>query len=175
MAATDRRIHDASIWYQSPRFLVRNLRYEDIGSAYESWFRDPVVRKFIRFAAQPPTLEGLREYWRQKSSDEKVDFLGIFDSATGSHLGNIKFELGPRPGEAHVGFLIGDPAYRRRGLLREALPSCIAALRRARGRLNVYLTVNPGNRDAIEAFVRLGFRQTRGEANGDIRMDYADG
>lgn len=163
------------VWYRSARVVVRRLRREDIGAEYLSWFRDPAVRSFIKYAAQAPTLEALQEYWAGKQADRGVDFLGLFDAASGRHLGNMKFELGPGSREAHVGFLIGDPASRRRGLLRESLPACVAALRRARGPLEVYLTVDPDNRDAIAAFTRLGFRQNSAAANGDLRMDYAGG
>jgi RimJ/RimL family protein N-acetyltransferase len=162
-------------WYRSERVVVRRLERDDIGAQYLAWFRDPAVRSFIKFAAAAPSLQGLQQYWEAKSADPKVDFLGLFDAASGAHLGNMKFELGPGNGEAHVGFLIGDPAARRRGLLRETLPACVAHLRRARGRLNVYLTVDPQNRAALAAFTRLGFRAAGSEANGDLRMDYADG
>ena len=164
------------VWYRSDRVVVRRLERDDIGDEYLSWFRDPAVRSFIKFAAEPPSLEALRQYWAAKRADQKVDFLGLFDGASGGHLGNMKFELGPAPGEAHVGFLIGHPESRRRGLLRETLPPCVAALRRARGPLTVYLTVSPTNRDAIEAFRRLGFQQTSTHADGgDLRMEYRDG
>jgi [ribosomal protein S5]-alanine N-acetyltransferase len=160
------------VWYRSERVMVRRLKRDDIGDEYLSWFHDPAVRSFIKFAKEPPGRDALRQYWSEKNADPKVDFLGLFDGASGSHLGNMKFELGPAPGEAHVGFLIGDPVSRRRGLLRETLPACVDALRRARGPLTVYLTVDPQNRDAVAAFTRLGFRETSTEPNGDLRMDY---
>jgi len=164
------------VWYRSDRVVVRRLERGDISNEYLSWFRDPAVRSFIKFAKQPPTLDALRNYWAEKSADRSVDFLGLFDGASGRHLGNMKFELGPQPGEVHVGFLIGDPDSRRRGLLREALPACVSAVRRARGPLNVYLTVSPQNQAAVEAFRRLGFRQTAETADkGDLRMEYRDG
>jgi RimJ/RimL family protein N-acetyltransferase len=164
------------VWYRSDRVVVRRLERDDIGDEYLSWFRDPAVRSFIKFASEPPTRDALHQYWSKKNANPDVDFLGLFDGVSGSHLGNMKFELGPESGEAHVGFLIGDPASRRRGLLRETLPPCVAALRRARGPRTVYLTVSPKNWDAIEAFRRLGFQQTSENADeGDLRMEYRDG
>ena len=160
-------------WFRSERILVRPLRLEDIGPAYAAWFADPVVRKFIKFARAAPSVEDLRLYWREKDADTGADFLGIFDAATGAHLGNLKFEVGPAPAEAHVGFLIGDPEARRRGLLRECLGSCVRAVRARRGVQRIYLTVDPDNADARAAFERLGFRPVGAAAEGgDLSMDY---
>lgn len=160
-------------WFSSERIVVRRLELTDIGEAYLSWFSDPAVRQFIKFAREAPTLEALCDYWRAKNADPKVDFLGIFDAATGAHLGNMKFEMGPGGSEAHVGFLIGDPAARRQGVLRDSLSACIERLRERRGPLAVYLTVDPANAAACAAFARLGFRDAADTRPGeDLRMDY---
>ena len=172
MAVKNDRAKNHSAWFQSARFIVRPLCEQDIGPAYQSWFADPVVRKFIRFASMPPTLEALRQYWATKSADASVDFLGIFDVRTGKHIGNVKFELGPAPAEAHVGFLIGEAYARGTGVLREVLQPAIDQLRRRRWPIHVYLTVHPENSSAIGAFERLGFLHTCTMANGDLRMDY---
>jgi [ribosomal protein S5]-alanine N-acetyltransferase len=162
------------VWYRSDRQIVRRLRLDDIGEAYASWFGDDAVRAFIKFARSAPSVDDLRAYWREKTADPGVDFLGIFEAQSGRHLGNIKFEIGPRAIETHVGFMIGSAGDRRRGLLREALPACVERLRRDRGPLIVYLTVDPKNGAALSAFSRLGFCATGARAqNGDLRMDYA--
>ena len=162
------------VWHRGERALVRPLRVDDVGETYAAWFEDEAVRAFIKFARSAPTVAELRDYCREKSADPEVDFLGVFDVESGRHLGNIKFEVGPGRSEAHVGFLIGSAADRRRGLLREALPSCIDRLRRDRGPIAVYLTVDPANAAGLSAFTRLGFRKSDvREPNGDVRMDYA--
>jgi RimJ/RimL family protein N-acetyltransferase len=154
--------------------VIRRLELADIGPGYVAWFSDPVVRQFIKYAREAPTLDGLRDYWREKDADPKADFLGIFDVASGKHIGNMKFELGPGKDEAHVGFLIGDPASRRGGLLRESLPTCVKRLRAIRGQIAVYLTVDPANAAARAAFERLGFTAAgvAPDGTGDLRMDY---
>jgi len=160
-------------WYRSDRIVVRRLRLEDIGPDYVSWFSDKNVRRFIKYAREAPSLDDLRTYWHAKDADPGVDFLGIFDATSGAHLGNIKFEMGPGPAEAHVGFLIGNRGSRRRGLLRECLSACARRLRERRGEIAIYLTVDPGNSDALAAFARLGFVATAGAPDGgDLRLDY---
>lgn len=162
-------------WYRSDRIVVRRLRLEDIGPEYVSWFSDENVRRFIKYAKEAPSLDDLRAYWSAKDADPGVDFLGIFDTASGVHLGNIKFEMGPRSDEAHVGFLIGNQTFRRRGLLRECLSACARRLRKRRGAIAIYLTVDPNNSDALAAFKRVGFQQSGPiPATGDIRLTYVD-
>lgn len=166
--------YPAEPWFVGPRVHVRPLLESDIGPHYAAWFSDPVVREFIKFARTAPTLEDLRVYWRRMAADPGVDFLGFFLNEDGRHVGNMKFETGPLADEMHVGFLIGDPAWRRAGVLSETLASCIERVRKSRGLRRVYLTVAPNNAAAIGAFTKLGFASTGVvDALGDLEMDYA--
>ena len=69
-----------------------------------AWFKDPGVKRFIEAAASQPDLGALRKYVEERSGRDDVLFLGIFERATGSHLGNLKYEpLDPQRGYAVVG------------------------------------------------------------------------
>jgi RimJ/RimL family protein N-acetyltransferase len=175
MARAQAQPRASDVWYRSERLVVRRLQRSDIGAEYVSWFKDPAVREFIKFAKEAPALAALQAYWQEKDADPRVDFLGLFDAKSARHVGNMKFEAGPGANEVHVGFLVGAPSERRRGLLRESLAACVAQLRSRRNSPKVYLTVDPANTEAIGAFVKLGFRHTGLVANSDLRMDYPSG
>jgi RimJ/RimL family protein N-acetyltransferase len=162
-------------WMTGARVHVRPLADSDIGPHYASWFEDPEIRRFIKFAREAPTVEDLRRYRDAMAARSDVDFLGIFLNGDGRHIGNLKFEAGDRPEEMHVGFLIGDPGWRRVGVLTEILAPCVVTLRTRRTLDRVYLTVDPLNAPGIGAFTKLGFAATGViDQRGDLEMDYVD-
>jgi len=161
------------IWYKSDRIVVRRLLLNDISLNYVTWFKDQTVTRFIKFAKDPPTLIDLQTYWRTKNIDNNVDFLGIFWTSSGQHIGNIKFELSADHSKIHVGFLIGEIQFRHQGVIRECLPSCVRILKKRRQVKRIYLTVNPENKSAQRAFLGLDFKFTGYSDNiGDLEMDY---
>lgn len=165
----------SDFWFEGKRVVVRRLTLDDIGTAYVAWFADPIVRKFIKWGRALPSLGELRDYWHAKSLNPGIHFLGIFDSANGAHIGNIKFEIGPAADEMHVGFLIGEREYRSQGILRDCLRPCIFEIRRRHQIKRLYLTVDPNNVVALKAFARLGFNLTGGiDAAGDLEMNFSD-
>jgi RimJ/RimL family protein N-acetyltransferase len=156
-----------------PRVHVRPLLDADIGPHYAAWFHDPEIRRFIKFARQTPSVDDLRAYRSVMAARADVDFLGILLNGSGRHIGNLKFEAGPRPDEMHVGFLIGDPDWRRAGVLTEIFPPCIARVLEMRRPRRLYLTVDPLNAPGIRAFTKLGFESTGViDRAGDLEMDY---
>lgn len=168
--------YPAEPWVVGARIHVRPLLEPDIGPQYAAWFSNPAVRMFIKFARTEPTLDDLKKYWRTMTTNPGIDFLGLFANADGRHIGNMKFETGPLPDEMHVGFLIGDPAWRQVNILSEVLAPCVARVRKARGLRRVYLTVNPQNQAAIRAFDKLGFLSISViDKLGDLEMDYVAG
>jgi RimJ/RimL family protein N-acetyltransferase len=158
---------------EGPRVHVRPLLDEDIGPHYAAWFDDPEIRRFIKFARQAPSVGDLRAYRASMATRSDVDFLGVLLNDGGRHIGNLKFEAGPQPDEMHVGFLIGDPDWRRAGVLTEILPPCIARVMATRKPRRLYLTVDPLNAPGIRAFTKLGFQSTGTiDRAGDLEMDY---
>jgi RimJ/RimL family protein N-acetyltransferase len=138
-----------------------------------AWFSDPVIREFIKFAQTAPRLEDLKDYWRRMTANPGADFLGFFVNTDRRHVGNMKFETGPLPDEMHVGFLIGDPEWRKAGVLSETLVPCIERVRLVRQLRRVYLTVSPDNAAGVRAFTKLGFIDTGViDEHGDLVMDY---
>ena len=142
----------------TPRFILRDLRQEDITPAYLAWFADPAAKKHIAAAATTRTIEELREYLAERTGRSDVLFLGIFDRSTGVHIGNVKYEpVDGARGYAVMGILIGDPAYRGHGVAPEAIAASARWLRAERGIREILLGVHRDNAAAIGAYTRLGF------------------
>jgi len=101
---------------RTERFLLRELTEGDVTQRYLDWLSDPESGRFIAAAATVRKLSDLRQYVRERTGQSNILFLGIFEKASGLHIGNIKYEpVNSDSGCAIMGMLIGDPAYRNKG------------------------------------------------------------
>lgn len=142
---------------QTTRFTLRTLTVSDASERYLSWLDDPDARKYITAAATTHGLDDLRAYIAEREGRDDVLFLGIFDAA-GAHIGNIKYEpVDAKAGYAIMGILIGDAAYRGRGVTPEVLRTTARWLREHRGIREIVLGVKRANAGAIRAYEKVGF------------------
>lgn len=140
------------------RFVLRELCQADITPAYLGWFADPSAKKHITAAADTQSLAKLRDYLAERSGRDDVVFLGIFDKASGVHIGNVKYEpVNSTSGYAVMGILIGDRAYRGRGVAGEVIAASGRWLQANRGIREILLGVHRDNPAAIRAYERIGF------------------
>jgi RimJ/RimL family protein N-acetyltransferase len=156
----------------TPRFRLRPLRPEDATPRYASWLRDQAVRKWIDAAASTDQVSSLRAYISERCDRADVLFLGIFDKESGLHVGNIKFEPIARETQSAVlGVLIGDPAYRGRGVFGEVLNATSVYLSKAYGVQRIFLGVRSNNEAAVKAYRASGFvEHEQPTPGGDLWM-----
>jgi len=144
--------------FTTARFLLRELTVDDVSTRYLSWFGDAAAAKYIGAAGHTTQLQDLRDYIQARTGRDDVLFLGIFDAATGVHVGNIKYEpVDTHAGHAIMGVLIGEPEYRGRGVAPEVLTASARWLQFHRGIRQIVLGVHAENTPAIRAYERVGF------------------
>ncbi len=139
------------------RFVLRPLMLDDANARYLSWFGDAGA---VHIEAQKTTrsLDDLRAYVADKIGRPDVVFLAIIDRATRQHVGNIKFEPVDREqGYTVFGILIGEPAFRGKGLAAEVIAASGAWLKE-QGVSEILLGVAVTNNAAIRAYEKAGFR-----------------
>ena len=142
----------------TPRFVLRDLRQEDITPRYLEWFVDPAAQKHITAASSTHTLAQLRAYLAARTGRDDVLFLGIFDRTSGLHIGNVKYEPVDRTrGYAVMGILVGDPEFRGRGVAGEVIAASSRWLQAHGGIREIILGVHRDNTAAIQAYERVGF------------------
>ena len=142
----------------TPRFILRDLRQEDITDRYLEWFVDPAAQQHITAAASTRTLAQLRDYLAERIGRRDVLFLGIFDKTTGAHIGNVKYEpVDAAQGHAVMGILIGDAGYRGKGVAGEVIAASARWLQAHEGIREIVLGVHRDNAAAIQAYERVGF------------------
>jgi RimJ/RimL family protein N-acetyltransferase len=143
---------------ETARFELRELTLADATERYLSWLSDDQARKYITAAAATKGLADLRDYIGERIGREDVLFLGIFDRDTHAHIGNIKYEpIDAAQRCATMGILIGDPAYRGRGVTPEVLEASARWLQSRRGIEQILLGVDRENVGAIRAYEKVGF------------------
>lgn len=141
------------------RFLLRPLHPDDASARYSSWFEEAQAARYIVSARQPHDIPALRAYIEERTGRDDVLFLGIFlRDAGGEHIGNIKFEpIDKRAGYAVMGILIGDAAWRGRGVTTEVLEAAITWLAAHRKIKEIVLGVERDHAAAIQAYQKAGF------------------
>lgn len=141
------------------RCRLRPLTVGDATPAYLAWFRDPEAIRTVGAAASTVSLEDLRAFIAARVDRPDVLFLGIFATADGTHIGNIKYEpIDEAAGYAIMGILIGEPAWRGRGVAQEVLRASAAWLSAHRGIREILLGVSKDNPAAVRAYEAVGFR-----------------
>ncbi|MES2413933.1 MAG: GNAT family protein [Pseudomonadota bacterium] len=148
----------APVEIATERFLLRSLAEQDVTERYFSWLSDEEARKFIISAATNKNLSSLKAYVLDRVGRKDILFLGIFDRANGLHIGNIKYEpVNLVEGYAVMGVLIGDPAYRGKGVAAEVLRASAGWLKDHRNTRQILLGVSKENHVAIRAYQQVGF------------------
>jgi RimJ/RimL family protein N-acetyltransferase len=148
----------ARVEIRTPRFRLRELTVEDATDRYLAWFRDPQAAQYITAAPDTTALADLRQYLSERVDRDDVLFLGIFDQSTSLHIGNIKYEpVSSLEGYAVMGILIGDPAWRGRGVAGEVLEASGRWLRQHCGILQIVLGVSASHANAIRTYESAGF------------------
>jgi [ribosomal protein S5]-alanine N-acetyltransferase len=143
---------------RTERFYLRPLVPSDATERYLGWLRDPDVRRFVYAAVTTRDLVELRLYIEERAQRADVLFCGIFDSGTGVHIGNIKYEpVNVTEGYAVMGVLIGDPTYRGRGVTQEVLLPSARWLNQHCGTAEIVLGVDESNTAAVKAYEKIGF------------------
>jgi [ribosomal protein S5]-alanine N-acetyltransferase len=141
----------------TPRFTLRPLTVADVSTRYLSWLSDERVLRFINGATGDNHLDELKSYVAQREGRDDVVFLGIFTHA-GEHIGNIKYEpVDTEQGVAVMGILVGEVAWRGKGVAGEVIHASAMWLRDNRNVHTVVLGVDRDNIAGMRAYEKLGF------------------
>lgn len=137
------------------RFILRPLNVDDISERYAGWLSDQATSKYISARL---SLADLRQYVYERTSQEDVLFLGIFDKITNLHIGNIKYEpVNSKLRYAIMGILIGEAEWRGKGVASEVLLASAKWLWNNRNIQQIILGVSHSNLAAIRAYRKVGF------------------
>lgn len=150
-----------AILLQTERFELRPLSPRDATDRYLAWLAEDNARRYILAAREKLSLDDLRAYIESRVGRRDVLFLGIFERASGGHIGNLKYEpIDESARTAEMGILIGEPEWRGRGVAREVITASARWLQEQRGIKKILLGVEKENAGAMTAYRRTGFHPT---------------
>ena len=143
----------------SERFVLRHLSETDANENYLKWFNDKDVKNFIVSASNTHDINHLKEYIRQRQNRNDILFLGIFEKESYFHIGNIKYEpISFENNYAVMGILIGEKAFRNKGVAKEVLLISSEWLKKHYNIKKILLGVEKNNLSAIKSYKDLGFK-----------------
>ena len=144
---------------ETDRFALRPLTPDDATPRYLDWLAQDEVREHIVTASETRSLDSLRGYIASRSGRDDVLFLGIFDLQNGTHVGNVKYEpLNVKERFAIMGILIGEPAWRGRGVAEEVIRASAQWLNVQHGIRDIILSVMSDHQAAISSYRKIGFK-----------------
>jgi hypothetical protein len=151
----------SEVLVKTARFHLRRLTTDDVTERYVSWLHDDVASRYIEAARNQNDAASLKAYVAEQRNREDVLFLGIFEPASGSHIGNIKFQsIDPTTGFAEVGILIGEKSWWGKGVAVEVMDACAGWLQLHRSVHWIRLGVLSSHEAAIRAYRKAGFTVT---------------
>jgi RimJ/RimL family protein N-acetyltransferase len=150
--------HVGPLELRTARFLLRTIDQSFVTPEYLRWLREASDYINVKTPDDNQTLDDLRAYIAARTDRDDVLFLAIVDAASSRHIGNIKYEpVDAANGVAVMGILVGDPAFRGKGVAGEVLEATVAWLKARRGIHTIVLGVSVKNPAAIRAYEKVGF------------------
>jgi len=143
---------------QTKRFFLKKLSSKYANSNYLSWFSNDDVKKFILAAKNKINLDELKKFIKDNNSKKNTLLFGIF-SKKQKHIGNIKFDkIDKKNNSVLLGILIGDLAYRRKGVATEIINFFSKYFYFQYNISNIFLGVDKKNLIAIKTYKKMNFK-----------------
>ncbi len=150
----------------SERFLIESFdpKIHELKN-YLSWMRNMKSNPFIQGINENFTSQDLSEYVLEKNDSKTALLLGIFVKSDKTHIGNIKLEPILPKKSATLGILIGEESWRGKGVGFEVISRVLEFCFKALELEYVELGVSKNKFKAIDLYKRLGFIESKQEAN----------
>jgi RimJ/RimL family protein N-acetyltransferase len=109
------KIPKTSVRIDCGKYLIRTVKADDASDRWASWMSDPEATHTLNLAAQTLTKSDIVSYI--KKFDQRAHLLlGIFEKASGLHLGIFRIDIDYQYGRFLVFMLIGEPEFRNKGV-----------------------------------------------------------
>ncbi len=103
---------------ESPNVTIRTMTTNDASDRFASWFAQADIREALNLPEQQRTKADIAAYIR--TFDQRFNLLlGIFDKANDLLVGLFNVQIDWRIGRYLVNTIVGEPAYRSKGLMLE--------------------------------------------------------
>lgn len=104
--------------FVTEHYVVRTLAPQDASSRWAGWLNDPVAARMLNAKPRSFTLDELRAYIAGFDQTTRL-LVGIFDRASGEHIGIMVGDIIDEGRRIVPSVLIGEAAYRHIGVISE--------------------------------------------------------
>ncbi|MFA6169580.1 MAG: GNAT family protein [Candidatus Margulisiibacteriota bacterium] len=138
---------------------LKEFQVGDITADYVNWLNDPQVNRYLESRYVKQTKKTVEAFVRSFAGCDHKLLFGIYDRATGLHVGNISFsDINLRHNYGVIGIAVGRKAFWGKGIGTEAIKLLAAygfkKLKLQRIEAGIYAN-NPGS---IAIFKKAGFK-----------------
>lgn len=109
------------VFIDTPHLYMRTLTVEDASERWASWFEQDDVRRGVNLAAQRKTKADLIAYIKKFDQHSRL-LWGIFDRTNDLMIGILTAEIDWNLGRCFSNTIVGEAAYRHRGVMLEVSP-----------------------------------------------------
>jgi RimJ/RimL family protein N-acetyltransferase len=109
------------VYFDTPNLYVRTLTVDDATERWASWFDQEEVRQGLNLSNGPRTKAEIVDYIRKFDQVSNL-LLGIFDRANHLLVGMFTVQIDWQIGRYLTNTVVGEAAYRRRGVMLEVTP-----------------------------------------------------
>lgn len=140
------------------RVFLRELKVLDVSDRYAAWMNDPEVVLFTEARHASHTIESLRAFVAACEANPANHLLGIFESDSALHIGNVKIgPVHPNYRTAGFGLIVGDKGSWGKGIASEAIRLAAEYAFADLGLHKLTAGVVEGNVASMRAFLKNGF------------------
>jgi len=105
---------------ETARLTLRPLQASDATQAYADWLNDPEVNRYLETRHSQQSLESCAAFIEQCNADSGSHLFGIFNRASGQHIGNAKIGfISSHYQRGQLSLFIGEKAFWGQGLSSE--------------------------------------------------------
>jgi len=142
----------------SSRLFFRTLQEHDVSADYVSWLNDPEVNRFLETRFLHQTMDSCRRFVADMNRDPNSYLFGIFENASGKHIGNIKLGfIKPQHASGQLSLLIGDKSCWGKGYATESIQALTLYGFKELGLQRIEAGCYDENLGSLRAFLRVGY------------------
>lgn len=112
---------------ESDRLSFRPLTATDATQRYADWLNDATVNRYLETRHAEQTVAACESFIEQCNQDDATHLFGIFEKATGQHIGNVKLGFIHRIYlKGQLSLFIGEKSCWNRGFASEVVKTITA-------------------------------------------------
>lgn len=112
------------ILIQCGAYFVRTVRRKDASERWATWLSDPEAAYMLNTKSANLTKDDVEKYVKRFDQRSHL-LLGVFEKASGLHIGITRLDIDYASGIALLNILIGDKEYRHKGVASTIAIPCI--------------------------------------------------